>query len=170
MLSNISPAQSKSPVFQGNGVQFFGIDEESSLAKECQTPIALKKARAKNKYVSIRHDYTPVVVNYYDALDTRVVQPRFMEEIGSMCTTEVWSGQQKKEYFYRMRNHVRVKNVHDEGGGLYKAKKNQTELEQHTQNMEVEKDHLRKLSKSTFSGENERTQLQMHTVNITPFQ
>jgi len=137
LIENLSPEdvpkdiKTGSPklIFSADGATFFNVDENTQLARDAKTPGALRRARKKKlcdkTLAELKRDVSPVMVNYYDSYDTRIIQPRFMEYIGSMCTTELWSNQTKKDYFMRMRGFAQVtKSLMEIGGeGLYRPEK-----------------------------------------------
>jgi hypothetical protein len=130
-LERLEKLQSENKkVFQdGDGVEFFSANPDNYFIRAIETPNALRKARHRKQLTKtkeeILHDVSPVVVGYYDEYDTRIVQPKFMGHIGSMCTSELWSGYNKKDYFLRMRENVQTKKslVEIGGDGLYRPQK-----------------------------------------------
>jgi len=75
-----------------------------------KTTTKRKKARTK---VPICRDSSPVVVDIKSGLstETRIVQPKYMEERGTMCLSELWSLKQKDDYVKAMKSEAVMQRV-----------------------------------------------------------
>jgi len=51
----------------------------------------------------IRSNSSTMMVRHFDEFDPVVIQPKYMEETGSMCFTELWGNKNKNEFYRTMR-------------------------------------------------------------------
>jgi len=98
-------------VFNEDSHNFFEFNLDSKLLRDMKTPDDLRKARMRKVNVNssiaeIKRDNSTKVYSFAGP-DNLIIQPRYMEYIGSMCMTELWSQQQKKEFYHRVRDDIK---------------------------------------------------------------
>mmetsp|Transcript_41131 Transcript_41131/g.36457 ORF Transcript_41131/g.36457 Transcript_41131/m.36457 type:complete len:124 (-) Transcript_41131:866-1237(-) len=64
-------------IFNGDKTNFFSLNEDNKLVRDSKTPPALKNARLKrfkgDLMPEFRRDVSPMIVNFFDEYDTRVI-------------------------------------------------------------------------------------------------
>ena len=71
----------------------------------------------------IPNDSTTVMVRFFDQYDPVVIQPKFMETVGSMCITELWGKKTKTDFYTGMRQTINTRVCLDSHHGMYKPQK-----------------------------------------------
>lgn len=115
----------KHAIFQRGGPSdgLFSLNLNNPLVKIAETPLGeprFMNAETRKNQIRLKkgtHKYSKaVLVKYFDQFETKIIQPEFMQKIGSMCITELWSGNNKLTYLQQMRDGINVyRNRHREG-------------------------------------------------------
>ena len=119
----------KFDIFHVNSMGEIEVNIENRLLREVvKTPTALKRARNSKSKSKILTD-TPKIIK--TAFETHI-QPKFMEQRGSMCLTELWSISQKKRFYMDSNTEIHVvdfKRDNQQISGPYRPGKLQNDLE-----------------------------------------
>ena len=99
---------SKSIFFsQEDPSELFALNKDNPIVQLSQTPVIERKKKIPNTIGMLKdgtYKYSnAVLVKYFDQYETKIIQPEFMQRIGTMCVTELWSKNNKIEYVKQMR-------------------------------------------------------------------
>ena len=124
--TSLEEGMKRHKIFSIDKTGFFDLNQNNPIVKLSQTPVGRKKKPKITKKTLLdevkgnTQRYSEAeLVRYFDEFGTKIIQPRFMENIGSMCITELWPNSNKLEYLKWMRGGINIhRQRHKEGENL----------------------------------------------------
>lgn len=103
-------------IFNNSGFGYFEVNTDNEFIREYIEGTGPNSTISKGflkhlKGKSTKDDQTPLVVSSTDQHGSLIIQPKFMQQYGSMSFTELWSGQRKKDYIHAKKKEVEVRKV-----------------------------------------------------------
>ncbi len=100
--SEASPDRHNSILKQSGNSNWLELNMENKYIQEYGSAGIAEPARLSQKKDK-RSNSSTMMVRHFDEFDPVVIQPKFMEETGSMCFTELWGKKNKNDFYRTMR-------------------------------------------------------------------